>query len=150
MPPRPRTATIRFLSLDELGRLLAATRGSARDRALFLLAYRHGLRASEVACCGPKTSTCAAPRGAPAQGQPLRHASNTGASYRDLLYVRRRYITAEQLREVVAMVTNATLRVRDPLIWAKAPMPAPSTANTSAPGTRTSPRSGTSGMAAGA
>ena len=40
-----------------------------------------------------------------------------GASYRDLLYVRRRYITAEQLREAVAEVTNATLRVRDPLIW---------------------------------
>lgn len=33
MPPRPRTDTIRFLTLDELGRLLA---------------YRHGLRASEV------------------------------------------------------------------------------------------------------
>lgn len=46
--PRPRTDTIRFLTLDELGRLLAATRGSVRDRALFLLAYRHGLRASEV------------------------------------------------------------------------------------------------------
>lgn len=49
MPPRPpRTETIRFLTLDELGRLLAATRESVRDRALFLLAYRHGLRASEV------------------------------------------------------------------------------------------------------
>jgi type 1 fimbriae regulatory protein FimB len=48
MPRSPRTETIRFLTLDELGRLLAATRGSARDRALFLLAYRHGLRASEV------------------------------------------------------------------------------------------------------
>src|SRR4051812_19705243 len=48
MPPRPRTETIRFLTLDELGRLLAATRDSVRDRALFLLAYRHGLRASEV------------------------------------------------------------------------------------------------------
>ena len=40
-----------------------------------------------------------------------------GASYRDLLYVRRRYITAEQLREAIAVVTNATLRTRDPLIW---------------------------------
>lgn len=40
-----------------------------------------------------------------------------GASYRDLLYVRRRYITAEQLREAIAVVTNATLRVRDPAIW---------------------------------
>ncbi len=48
MPPRPRTDTIRFLTLDELGCLLAATHGSVRDRAMFLLAYRHGLRASEV------------------------------------------------------------------------------------------------------
>ena len=40
-----------------------------------------------------------------------------GASYRDLLYVRRRYITAEQLREAIAVVTNATLRTRDPAIW---------------------------------
>jgi TnpA family transposase len=40
-----------------------------------------------------------------------------GASYRDLLYVRRRYITAEQLRESIVDVTNATLRARDPLIW---------------------------------
>ena len=40
-----------------------------------------------------------------------------GANCRDLLYVRRRYITAEQLREAIAIVTNATLRVRDPLIW---------------------------------
>ena len=42
--PRSSTDTIRFLTLDELGRLLAATRGSVRDRTLFLLAYRHGLR----------------------------------------------------------------------------------------------------------
>ena len=40
-----------------------------------------------------------------------------GASYRDLLYVRRRYLTAEQLREAVAVVTDATLRVRDPAVW---------------------------------
>jgi len=48
MTLRPRTDTIRFLTLDEFGRLLAAARGSSRDRALFLFAYRHGLRASEV------------------------------------------------------------------------------------------------------
>ena len=46
--PRPRTDTIKFLTLAETGRLLAATRASLRDRALFLVAYRHGLRASEV------------------------------------------------------------------------------------------------------
>ena len=48
MTSRPRLDTIRFLTLDEIGRLLAAARGKSRDRALFLLAYRHGLRASEV------------------------------------------------------------------------------------------------------
>ena len=48
MAPRSRTDTIRFLTLDEFGRLLAAARRSRRDRAMFLLAYRHGLRASEV------------------------------------------------------------------------------------------------------
>src|SRR5918997_6835724 len=46
--PRPRTDTIKFFTLAETGRLLAATRASPRDRALFLVAYRHGLRASEV------------------------------------------------------------------------------------------------------
>lgn len=46
--PRPRTDTIRFLTLNQLGRLGAATRGNMRDQALFLLAYRHGLRANEV------------------------------------------------------------------------------------------------------
>ncbi|MGH7029121.1 MAG: tyrosine-type recombinase/integrase [Stellaceae bacterium] len=39
---------MRFLTLDELARLLAVMRGNPRDPALFLIAYRHGLRASEV------------------------------------------------------------------------------------------------------
>src|SRR3954468_16406165 len=60
--PPPRTETIRFLTLDELGRLLAATRESVRDRALFLLAYRHGLRASEVGLpCASTRTTRSAP-----------------------------------------------------------------------------------------
>ena len=46
--PRSPTDTIRFLTLEELARLFTATHANARDRALFLLAYRHGLRASEV------------------------------------------------------------------------------------------------------
>jgi integrase len=45
---RSPTETIRFLTLDELARLLAVMRGHPRDRALFLIAYRHGLRASEI------------------------------------------------------------------------------------------------------
>jgi hypothetical protein len=44
--PRSPTETIRFLTLEEFARLFAATRANPRDRALFLLAYRHGLRAS--------------------------------------------------------------------------------------------------------
>lgn len=39
-----------FLTFDELKRLfnIIKAEGNKRDRALFLLAYRHGLRASEV------------------------------------------------------------------------------------------------------
>ncbi len=44
-------------------------------------------------------------------------AAQHGATYKDLLYARRRYITVDQLREAVAMVANGTLRARDPLIW---------------------------------
>ncbi len=44
-------------------------------------------------------------------------AAQHGATYKDLLYARRRYVTVDQLREAVAMVANGTLRARDPLIW---------------------------------
>jgi integrase len=46
--PRSPTGTIRFLTLEELTQLFAAAGASLRDRALFLIAYRHGLRASDV------------------------------------------------------------------------------------------------------
>src|SRR3954451_14057163 len=45
---RSPTETIRFLTLDETARLFRAIGPHRRDRALFLVAYRHGLRASEV------------------------------------------------------------------------------------------------------
>jgi site-specific recombinase XerD len=45
--PRWTAATINFLTQDEMRRLLNAI-DSKRDFAIFLLAYRHGLRASEV------------------------------------------------------------------------------------------------------
>ena len=45
---RSPTETIRFLTLDEIARLFRAIGTHRRDRALFLIAYRHGLRASEV------------------------------------------------------------------------------------------------------
>lgn len=48
--PRPRTETIKFLTQDELARLFRVVKnsGSKRDFAIFLIAYRHGLRPSEV------------------------------------------------------------------------------------------------------
>ena len=46
-PPRWTAASVDFLTQDEMRRLLGAI-GSKRDYAIFLLAYRHGLRASEV------------------------------------------------------------------------------------------------------
>jgi integrase len=48
--PRVRRAeqrTIHFLTQDELRRLFKVMK-SKRDRAIFLVAYRHGLRASEI------------------------------------------------------------------------------------------------------
>jgi TnpA family transposase len=45
------------------------------------------------------------------------NAIQHGATYKDLLYARRRYVTVDQLREVIATVANGTLNARDPLIW---------------------------------
>jgi len=45
------------------------------------------------------------------------NAVQHGATYKDLLYARRRYITVDQLREAIALVANGTLNARDPLIW---------------------------------
>jgi TnpA family transposase len=44
-------------------------------------------------------------------------AGQDDLTYRELLYVRRRFITRESLREAIAQVVNATLRVRHPGIW---------------------------------
>jgi TnpA family transposase len=44
-------------------------------------------------------------------------SSQRDVSYKDLLYVRRRYISPDGLRGAVTAVTNATLRARDPAIW---------------------------------
>ncbi len=43
----PNAKTVQFLTQDEMKRLFAAIE-SKRDYALFLIAYRHGLRASEM------------------------------------------------------------------------------------------------------
>ncbi len=40
-----------------------------------------------------------------------------GVTYKDLLYVRRRFITRDALREAIASLVNATLRARHPAIW---------------------------------
>jgi TnpA family transposase len=41
----------------------------------------------------------------------------SGATAKDLAYVRRRYITVDALRRAIAIVTNGTLRARNPAIW---------------------------------
>lgn len=46
--PRPKTDTIKFLTPDETARLFGSVREHRRNKAIFLIAYRHGLRASEV------------------------------------------------------------------------------------------------------
>jgi integrase len=49
--PKPKTrrgsGTMQFLTQEELKRLFAIIK-SKRDKALFFLAYRHGLRASKI------------------------------------------------------------------------------------------------------
>lgn len=45
------------------------------------------------------------------------NAAHHGATYRDLVYTRRRYITVDQLRKAIAIVTNGTLHARNPAIW---------------------------------
>jgi TnpA family transposase len=47
-------------------------------------------------------------------------AGEHGVSYKDLLYVRRRFITKEHLRAAIMQVVNAILRVRQPHIWGEA------------------------------
>ena len=42
---------------------------------------------------------------------------DANVAYKDLLYVKRRFITKDQLRYAIAQVVNATLRARNPLIW---------------------------------
>jgi len=44
-------------------------------------------------------------------------AGQSDVTYRDLLYVRRRFIARESMREAIAQVVNATLRARHPGIW---------------------------------
>lgn len=46
-PMQDRISRIKFLTTDELKRLIRVTKDK-RDKAIFLTAYRHGLRASEV------------------------------------------------------------------------------------------------------
>jgi integrase len=47
MPRRNRLDTITYFTPDELKRLFAVIT-SKRDKAIFLIGYRHGLRASEI------------------------------------------------------------------------------------------------------
>jgi len=44
-------------------------------------------------------------------------AGDCAESYKDLLYVHRRFITADHLRSAITRVTNAILHVRQPHIW---------------------------------
>ena len=43
-----------------------------------------------------------------------------GDDYKDLLYIRRRYISNEGLRQAIAQVVNSTLAVRLPRVWGEA------------------------------
>lgn len=61
-----------------------------------------------------------------------------GATHKDLLYVRRRFITKDQLRHAITQVVNAIFHVRLPQIWGEGTTACASTPRSSVPGTRTS------------
>ncbi len=44
-------------------------------------------------------------------------AEEHDATYKDLLYVRRRFVTRDQLRHAITEVVNAIFRVRLPQVW---------------------------------
>ena len=45
--PKPKTEMIAFLTTDETGRLFRELGDHKRNKAIFLVAYRHSLRAKE-------------------------------------------------------------------------------------------------------
>ena len=47
-------------------------------------------------------------------------AGNAQETYRDLLYIRRRYLSPDGLREAIAQVVNAIFEVRNPDLWGEA------------------------------
>jgi TnpA family transposase len=47
-------------------------------------------------------------------------AGDQGENYRDLLYVRRRYLSREGLREAIVQVVNAIFQARNPDLWGEA------------------------------
>ena len=47
-------------------------------------------------------------------------SDENGQSYRDLLFVRRRYLSVDGLRQAIAQVVNAIFEVRNPVIWGEA------------------------------
>jgi TnpA family transposase len=47
-------------------------------------------------------------------------ASGPEDDYKDLIYVRRRFLSVDQLRQAIAQVVNATLEVRLPQVWGEA------------------------------
>jgi hypothetical protein len=64
-------------------------------------------------------------------------ASDEGISYKDLLYVRRRYIQKDALREATNRLVNATFATRMPRSGVRPRPPVQRIRRSSAPGTRT-------------
>ena len=65
----------------------------------------------------PRLLLCLYGLGTNAGLRRLDTARDGGPGYRDLAYARRRYLTPDRVREAVAVVSNGTLRARDPLLW---------------------------------
>ena len=64
-------------------------------------------------------------------------AEQQRTNYKDLLYVRRRYINKDQLRAAIREVVNAIMRARSRRYGVKERRPAPRTRRSSGAGTKT-------------
>jgi len=120
--PRPSPANIEDLKLEVAETWPLTSLLDIVKEADLRLGFTDRLRSSTAyealdrAVLRPRLLLCLNGLGTNA-GLKRMNAVQHGATYKDLLYARRRYVTVDQLREVIAMVANGTLNARDPLIW---------------------------------
>jgi len=122
LPPRPSPANIEALKAEVAETWPLTSLLDIVKEADLRLGFTDRLRSSTAyealdrAVLRPRLLLCLNGLGTNA-GLKRMNAVQHGATYKDLLYARRRYVTVDQLREAIAAVANGTLAARDSLIW---------------------------------